>query len=181
MMNKARLAAFLVLFASAAGATTRAERTIQGWPAQNKQAAQTLIEKYGQPDSIVGDRLEWYRRGDFKRVAVDGRAAPDAMVENTVNYQAPQDSGLVSLDAVVTPDTGKRELTSCGRSEGANTLALNLADGVMNGRMTADQARAQSQRVLKLEKSGKSSPAAERLQFRPGWEPIWNDQNSGPY
>ena len=179
--NTARLAAFLVLFAAGAWAPTPAQRTIEGWPQANKQAAEAMIEKYGQPDSTIGDRLEWYHRGQFKRIAVDGRAAPNVAVENTVAYQAPNGSGLLDLEAVVTPNNDMAELTSCGRNESANVLALNLADGVMHGRMSADQAREQNAKTLKLEKSGKSSPAAQKVQFQTRVDPLFDWVHTAPY
>lgn len=180
MKTKTSLAAFLVLFAVGAWASTPAQRKIEGWPEPNKQAAQAMIDKYGQPDSTIGDRLEWYHRGQFKRIAVDGHAAPNLMVENTVNYQAPRGSGLVNLDAIVTPNADAAELTSCGKSETANTTALNLADGVMHGRMSADKARSEWTQMNKLEKSGKTSPASQRVQFRSDVDPLQHYMETAP-
>src|SRR6185312_865438 len=160
--TKTSLAAFLVLLAVGAWAATPAQRAIEGWPTQNKQAAQAMIDKYGQPDSTIGDRLEWNHRGAFKQVAVDGRAAPNAMVENTVSYPvSPSGVGLLSLNnAVVKPDADSAQLTACSRSERDNVLALNVADGVMHGRLTADQARNEQERTIQLQGPGKSTPAS---------------------
>jgi len=183
MNTKTSLAALLVLFAAGAWASTPAQKAIEGWPQPNKQAAQAMIDKYGAPDSTIGDRLEWDHRGPYKRVVVDGRADPGTMVENTVNYPVKaHDFGLLSLnDAVVRPDAETAELTACSRSEGSNVLALNTADSVMRGRMSADQAREQQAQTLRLEKSGKTSASAEGLQFRPGVDPLWDWVHTAPY
>jgi len=178
---EAGLAAFLVLFAVGARAATKAQRTVEGWPEANKQAALAMIDKYGQPDSTIGDRLEWDNRGQYKRIVVDGHAPSNLMVENTVAYAAPRHAGLVNLDAIVKPDVDKGELTSCGRSETANKAALNLSDDVMHGRKSADQARQEWTQTSKLEKSGKTSAISERLQFQPGIDPLYNYVNTAPY
>src|SRR3569832_509542 len=185
MKTKASLAASFVLLAAGAWASTPAQRAVEGWPQPNKQAAQAMIDKYGQPDSTIGDRLERDHRGPFKRVAVDGRAGADAIVENTVDYPVASASGgmgLLCLDgAVVRPDIDAAELSACSASESSNILALNTADGVMRGRTSADDARTQQARTLRLRSAGKSSPDAERLQFRPGVDPLWDWVHTAPY
>jgi hypothetical protein len=175
-ITKASLAVFLALFAvGARAASQRAQRAVQGWPEPNKQAAMAMIDKYGQPDTTSPDRLEWTNRGPFKRIAVDGLPGASGIVENTVAYPVPSGAGLLSLkEGYVYPNPEAAELTSYGGSEQENVLALNTADDVLCGRLDAGQAHARQERTIRLQRSGKSSTAAERLQFRPGVDPLWD-------
>jgi hypothetical protein len=49
----------------------RAAQTVTAsWPMKPRDAASTLMAKYGQPD-VVGDRvLIWYDKGPFKKIAL---------------------------------------------------------------------------------------------------------------
>lgn len=176
-MMSVGLAAFLGLFAAGArAAQTGAERAIAGWNDSNKHAAQVMIEKYGQPDAYSADWLQWSNRGSFKRIVVDGRPDAPGIVAHTVSYEVPSKAiGLLSLkDSYVVPNRDAGELTAFSAGEERNVLALNAADKVMRGRLDVDQAREFQERTSNLLSSGKSSPASEKLQFRPGVDPLFN-------
>jgi hypothetical protein len=176
-MMSAGLAAALGLFAAGArAAQTAAERAVSGWPEAGRQAAQALMEKYGEPDWSSSARIEWLHRGSFKRIAVN--AAPGALgiIENTIGYEVPAGGiGLLSLqDCAVVPDKGAAELTAFSGREDLNLLGLNVADEVMHGKLDVAQARELQARTLGPRDSGKSSPYQEKLLFKAGTDPLYD-------
>src|SRR5579885_184108 len=115
VLGVAALAVVAAVSAAAAAGTaaTGADKTILGWPDANRQVAEVMIEKYGQPDAYSSDSLEWRGRGEFKRIVVRGMPGAAGPLEQTVGYDVPTDAiGLLSLQGcAVVIDRSASELT----------------------------------------------------------------------
>ena len=151
-MNSMRIGLALALGLFAAGANaaqTEAERATLGWPEASRKTAAAMVEKYGQPDAYTPTRVEWRDRGAFKRIAVNGTPNAPGVLENTVAYAVPADGiGLLSLrDCYVVPDKGAAELTAYGASEDRNVRGLDLAEKVLRGELSVEQARKKTRRT----------------------------------
>lgn len=167
------LAAALVSAAGFAAAQT-AETAIKNWPRALKTEARVLIERYGEPASCDESRLTWTDNGPWSRTVLHRDGITPTLLgrkkdhlEQTVRREVPADKvvELAEFDTRITVDRAAGEMTSWADSERMNFLALNLADDIIKGQRSADDARAFSMRVRMLDRSGKSSPYLEGLLF----------------
>lgn len=154
-------------------AAGRTDAIVDDWTNSSALAARHLIEEYGAPNEAQSDRLTWIGNGPWKRTVVWDQALPyvpvpsaDIVVmEQTVDYPltADQAAALKAFSPALTADVRRGELSSRSDREEINRLNLNLADDIVNGRQTVDEAKASYQRTLELEASGKSSPYLKGL------------------
>jgi hypothetical protein len=143
-----------------------ADKAIQGWPAIAKNAARAMIEKYGKPDGVGKDSLVWYSNGPWKRTLVHQRAWPHYafaqdkdFLENVIGYDVPKDKleALTRFDKRLDVDQASAELSSRAESESMNFLALNLADEIIRGKRTLEEARDFQKQIMRLASAGKTS------------------------
>lgn len=162
--------------------TAQALAATRHWPATPRLAARLMIEKYGPPQRILAGRLEWEARWPWKRISIDAAGASRPL-EQVVDYYVP-DAKLAALSRyphglAVSPDQG--ELAARSDREEFNRLTLNLADDIVTGRRTPEQASRFYSNAVELSAAGKSSAYLERLLFevppedrlrRPGKSPL---------
>jgi hypothetical protein len=143
--------------------------------------AAKLTQEYGPADSVVSDRLIWTDKGPWKRITL-WRVGPASemgsqVLEQTVSYPVlPERARLLgefSPDVKVSDDGAA--LSARGPSEELNSLTLNLAQQVVAGRLSPEQARALYKKTVRLQASGKNSPMLQGIQFSPR-----PPQNPGP-
>jgi len=145
---------------------------IIGWPEVPRLAADEMLQRYGVPDEIAGNRLQWNGRGDWLYTTVyrdEDLARRSGVVEQAVRYRVPVGNwqDLSALAIGVSYDSVQAALVASSESEEANTLALNVAVDVIKGRRGVDEARKFYRRTLDLSLSGKSSRYTRRLLFKP--------------
>ena len=155
-----------------------AEATVSHWSNISGLAARRLMEKYGVPDEVHADHLVWINNSPWRRTVVSneqpgfvesGAAGPD-VVEQSVVYPMTSkqavDVAVFDERAVFSPRSG--ELSSRADKEEHNFLRLNLADDVIHGRLSPEQARASYASLVSFEQAGKTSPYLLGLRFAPG-------------
>ena len=83
----------------------------------------------------------------------------DDILEQTIPYNVPDDkiAALKSFDGRLKIEKGRRELSSRSENENDNYLALNLADEIVGGKRTPDDARGDYRKLIRLSESGKNS------------------------
>lgn len=150
--------------------------SIAEWPEQSREAAQLVIDKYGEPDEATATRLTWHEPGPWKRV-VASRAfhkhnfpAPhNDSVEGVIDYKVPTDtvSALTAFDGSVTVERTRGELSARCHDEEANFLALNLAHDIVTGAKTADEARQYYAKEFADYRRKQATPYMEGLKFSP--------------
>lgn len=149
---------------------------LQQWPEASRTIASSMMEKYGQPDEFTQGQLIWHDRAPFKRIVVYRFPTYHYdMLAETVDYffgsqfqQGGANPSMLQLhETTVTPDVGKFELTSLSNSEDNNILALNLANDVYAGRISANQARQGYSDATMRTLSGKTVAATQGLDFTP--------------
>jgi hypothetical protein len=147
----------------------------QGWPEFSRTISAVIIDKYGQPDTYAYDSLTWYDKGPWKRIIVhrDGYqrqslARPDAVLEQVVRHRVPPGKlkDLHLFDPLLVADLTWNELSVRSESEQVNFLTLNLADEIIAGVKSGDEARRTYAQMSELAKSGKSSPYMKGLRFQ---------------
>lgn len=160
---------------AAAGRKFLADAAVGGWWSASARAGRLMLEKYDAPDEVRSGYLVWNGNGHWRRTVVRdvtppyGLAVELGVLEQTILYPLTpaQVVELEAYDRKLDYDPGARELTARSDREEINFLRLNLADDVVNKRMTPGQASRLHARILELENSGKSSPYLQGLRFAP--------------
>lgn len=150
---------------------------LAAWPAKQRETAQMLIGKYGEP-LVAGDRmLVWYDTGPFVKTSLARDEVPHNFpmphtdyLAQTVKHTVPADklAALYEYDGSVWFHRTRGELTAQCDVEAMNFLALNLAHDVITGKRTAADARAFYAKTATAFKAGDtSSEYVTGLIFKP--------------
>jgi hypothetical protein len=135
--------------AQAAG-PEQAEEIIKHWPETATKAAKAMMEKYGAPAEATPSLLIWYDNGPWKRTVVykeeidhDFPMPHKDVLEQFVNYEVPPDhfDDLAHYDGSVIVERTKGEISARCDKEEANFLALNLANDIVQGSKSVEEAR----------------------------------------
>jgi hypothetical protein len=155
--------------------TSLVERITGDWPDEPRESAQRLVDTYGEPDETTESFLIWHRKAKpWKRTVLSKQQAkhdfPSAhydFVEQTIDYRVPVEKigELGAYDGSVIVDRTRGELSArCGGTS-KNFLALNLAHEIVEGRMTADEARQRYAEVARRFDEGDTDRLTEEFTF----------------
>jgi hypothetical protein len=152
----------------------KSTQIMQNWPDQAREAAQLVIDKYGEPDESCESMLVWHNPGPWKRMIAYGDfdnhnfPAPhiDA-VESFLNLNVPTDKvcKLFEFDGSVVVNRTRGEISARCHDEEANFLALNLASDIIEGKKSAQEARDYYAKEFLDYRRGKPTPYMEGLKF----------------
>ena len=130
--------------------TTGTMPDISSWPEASQMAAKMMMDKYGKPNESTEHMLVWYNNGPWKRTIIYNEETKHIfpvdhvdVMEQVIDYQVPANkfSDLAAYDGSVTVRRTDGELSAKCDKEGANFLALNLANDVITGEKSVAQAR----------------------------------------
>ncbi|MCR4294158.1 MAG: hypothetical protein NUW21_01385 [Elusimicrobia bacterium] len=146
----------------------RIEAHLNTWYDSPRREAERLIELYGPPDDVAPALATWREREPFKRIAVHGDS-PDTYLEHVIGYRAPPEAleALSRFGHGVRFNPENEELSARSNLDSLNYLALNLADEVVKGERTPEDADAFYVRTARFATFGKSAAYMERLRFEP--------------
>ncbi len=152
------------------------EATIAQWSDVSALAARRVIEEYGTPDEVHYDRLVWNNDAPWRRTVVRNVLPPYSagdelgVIEQTIDYSLTpeQAASVAAFDRRLAYNPRSQELSVRSDREENNFLRLNLANEVVEGKLSPDQARDSYARILALEEAGKSSRYLLGLRFAPG-------------
>jgi hypothetical protein len=149
---------------------------IAGWPEESREAAQLVIDKYGEPDEATETQLTWHKPGPWKRI-VASRAfyehnfpAPhNDSVESVIDYRVPPEKfdELAEFDGSVIAERTAGEVSARCHDEQANFLALNLMHDIVTGTKSVQQARDYYAQEFADFRRKKPTPYMEKLRFTP--------------
>lgn len=182
MTRTAAACAVLLLLAACSASSPRVsewrrardETSNRGFSDWSNITNSMMVEKYGPPDRVETLRLVWEDRGPWKRIVVwdelgflDNNHA-GRNIESFIVYPVPADKkeALLAFSSGLHVSADGAELSARSTGEDRNILMLNLADGIVKGRMTVEEARADYLRTLQLAAAGKEQPSMRRLRFR---------------
>lgn len=150
---------------------------IQSWPDESKEAAQLVIDQYGEADEVTESHLVWHNPGQWKRI-VATRVFFDHhfptphidSVESVIDYRVPPDkfSALAEFDGSVIAERTAGEVSARCHDEQANFLALNLMHDIVTGAKSVQEARDYYAKEFADYRRKKPTPYMERLRFTPG-------------
>lgn len=153
----------------------RADRAISRWPSGSQRVAELIINKYGLPDKASSSMLVWNDNGPWQKTVVYRTGAQHGFPQNhedvirqSITYEVPREKAaeLAKMDIGVTVDGDYKGLSSLSDSEETNFLAINLADEVIRGQRTAEDARDFYAKTIALSGEGKSSAYTQWFLFQ---------------
>jgi hypothetical protein len=157
--------------------TERALQIIESWPEESREAAQLVVDKYGEPTEATPSQLVWREVGPWKRMVATKEfyehnfPAPhiDA-VESFIDYRVPTEMfrPLAEYDGSVVVERTAGEVSARCHDEEANNLALNLMHDIVQGKKSVDEARDYYAKEFLDFRRGKATPYMEKLHFTPG-------------
>ncbi len=148
---------------------------VRSWPEASQIAAKMMMEKYGKPNETTSHMLVWYNNGPWKKTTIYNKETKHIfpvdhtdVMEQVIDYKVPADKfdELAQYDGSVTAYRTDGEMSAKCDKEGANFLALNLANDVITGKKTVEEARSFYAKTIKeFALENKMSPYMESFQF----------------
>ena len=157
-------------------ATASTDASMAGWSAASREAMAEMTAKYGRPNEMTPTMAVWHNNGPWKRTIIYRDEVPHSfpmphpdVMEQFVDYRVPTDKfdDIAMYDGSVMTERTKGEMSARCDKEGANFLALNLADEIARGRRTVEDARRMYAEQIMAMKAGRPAPYTERLLFTP--------------
>lgn len=154
-----------------------AAQRIRNWPKESREAAQLVIDQYGEPAEMTDSQLVWHRPGPWKRIvaskvffAHDFPVPHTDSVESVINYRVPPEkfSDLAKFDGSVIVERTAGEVSARCHDEQANFLALNLMHDIVIGVKSVQEARDYYTKEFADYRRKKPTPYMEGLHFAPG-------------
>lgn len=149
---------------------------INGWPEESREAAQLVIDEYGEPHEATESLLTWHGVGPWKRVLASRTFHPHEFpaphidsVESFVDYRVPPErtTDLARFDGSVIVDRTAGEVSARCHDEQANLLALNLMHDIVTGAKSVEEARDHYAQAFLDYRRKRPTPYMERLRFAP--------------
>jgi hypothetical protein len=126
------------------------QKALAGWPDTTRRLGAQLVTKYGQPAETTARQVTWINNGQWARTTLykegvqHNFAAPHRnILEQAVLYKVPADklADLAGFNRSLVPNLARGELASFSDSEELNFLAINVADDILKGERTTEEAR----------------------------------------
>ncbi len=162
--------------ASSAEAQEWVRQHLASWPASVQKLAEQLVAEYGLPGESSNSQITWRDNVPFKRTVLH-REGPrhnfplphQDILEQTVSYRVPPDklADLANYDGSLVVDRTRGELTVHCDSEEQNRLTLNIADDIVKGERTLDQALAYHAQVVRGLQIHEPETYPRQLRFKP--------------
>ena len=155
-------------------ASTSVEALTRDWPAKSREAATAMTQKYGPPAEQTATMLVWHNTGPWKRTIVYREEIPHSfpkphtdLLEQFIDYRVPVElyDELAAYDGSVIVERTKGEISARCDKEEMNFLALNLANDLVAGRRTVQQAREEYARQAMAFMNKQPAPYTEGLKF----------------
>jgi hypothetical protein len=150
---------------------------IKDWPDESREAAQLVIDKYGEPHEAIASQLTWHEVGPWKRMVAtraffqhDFPAPHIDAVESFLDYRVPVEkfSALAEFDGSVIVERTAGEVSARCHDEEANQLALNLMHDIVTGAKNSEQAREYYAKEFLDYRRKQPTPYMDKLRFTPG-------------
>jgi hypothetical protein len=160
-------------------------QTLESWPMTAKHAAAEMLNKYGPPQEATSTRLVWFNNGPWKRTTITREETDHHfpmphkdVMEQVIEYQIPPEKAaeLARFDGSVHVYRTQGEIAARCDMEGANFLALNLANDIVTGKRSVEDARQFYPKALMAHMQKQSSPYTEKLQFAARGDKGFRDQ-----
>lgn len=158
----------------ASSGTISLDQLTRDWNPAARQAAQTMFQKYGAPQEFTNQRLIWRNNGGWKETKVVNEDVQhhfphhhSDVLEQRIAMNVPPEkiAELAQFSGSVIVDRTKGEIIVRCDTEENNTIALNLANDIIRGRLNAEQARSRYAELSQAVKNGQRPTYATGFQF----------------
>lgn len=163
------------------------QKAISDWPPRPRLGAEQMIAEYGVPQEVTGDALTWHDKGPYKRITVtkeedhhDFPLPHTDYMQHTVSYKVPPGKAdeLAKFDGSLTYDKTRGLMSARCDLEGHNILTLNLANDIITGKKSVEEAREDFSKVVAQDNAGKMPEYTAKLQFEPVDKPKDSDKTT---
>lgn len=160
--------------AATAASREDVDRIVAAWPQTPQKVARETIAKHGSPSEATASMLVWHGSGPWKRSILYREEVPHEfpmkhtdVLEQFIDYRVPPDKfdELAEYDGSVIVERTKGEISARCDKEEMNFLALNLANDIVTGKRSVEQARDFYAKTAKAFKEGRKDPYTQGLQF----------------
>ena len=154
--------------------TANGSDIIRGWPKESREAAQLVLDKYGEPNEATDSQLVWRKCGEWKRIVAskafyqhDFPAPHQDSVESFIDYRVPPEkfADIAAFDGSVICERTAGEVSARCHDEEANRLALNLMHDIVIGEKTVREARDYYAKEFLDYRRKKPTPYMQKLRF----------------
>ncbi|MCE9537639.1 MAG: hypothetical protein K8R85_00250, partial [Bacteroidetes bacterium] len=123
---------------------------MSGWSDASKMAVMMMKKSYGEPVAKTADMMMWNSTGQWKKTVVyakefkhDFPMPHTDVMQQWIDYKVPQEkfSDLAKYDGSVVCNRTNGEISARCDKEGANFLAINLANDIITGKKDVKNAR----------------------------------------
>jgi hypothetical protein len=160
--------------ASASPKTEINDDDMTGWSEASKMAVHAMTKKYGQPDQKTPEKWIWKNTGQWEKTVVYAKEfrhefpMPHTdVMEQSINYKVPIDKfdELAEYDGSVVCNRTNGKMSARCDKEGANFLAINLANDIATGKKDVKSARDFYARSIKEFINGGKPEYMQKLVF----------------
>jgi hypothetical protein len=164
------------LVAPSTEALAWSQKHLAGWADATRKLGAQLMTKYGAPAEITARQVTWINSGPWVRTTLykDGPAHNFAsphrnVLEQAVLYKVPPDKlqPLAQFNRSLVVDLARGELVSSSDSEEINFLTVNIADDVIKGQRTAEEARIYFAQLVRAKMIKEPEQELQKLAFTP--------------
>ncbi len=150
--------------------------SIQNWPEDSREAAQLVVDQYGEPDEITDSVVIWHKPGPWKRIVAFKKVHEHNFptthldsVESVIDYRFPINkiNDVAAFDGSVVVNRTTGEVSARCHDEQANCLALNLMHDIATGAKSIKEARDYYAKEFLDYRRKKPTPYMEKLHFTP--------------
>ena len=147
---------------------------LNSWPEASRMAVKEINDKYGKPDGVTKDELIWLKRGVWKKICINKKETKHSfpiehtdMMQTTISYKVPTEimDELGKFDGSVTFDRTQGTMSARCDKEGNNFLALNLANDIITGKKSVEEARKAYGDIVKEKMNGGNPIYMQKLTF----------------
>ena len=147
---------------------------LSSWPEASRMAAMEIMKKYGAPDAVGPEMLGWKDKGPWKMILIDKQETKHSfpiehtdMMKTTIRYEVPvgKFDDLAKFDGSVIVDRTQGLLSARCDKEANNFLALNLANDILIGKKSVEEARKAYGDIVKEKMNGGNPQYMEGLTF----------------
>ena len=149
---------------------------LASWPTASRRVAEQLVSKYGPPHEVTAQALTWRGNGPWKRTVLHRTGVKhnfplphEDILEQTINYRVPDEKvgKLIAYNGSLVVDHTRGELTAHCDSEAQNNIALNLADDIVSGQRTVDEALGYHAQMVRALQTHVEERYPLKLKFKP--------------
>ena len=147
---------------------------MSGWSDASKMVVMMIKKQYGEPVEKTADMMMWKNTGQWKKTVVyakefkhDFPMPHTDVMQQWIDYKVPQKkfSELAKYDGSVVCNRTNGEISARCDKEGANFLAINLANDIITGKKDANTARDFYAKIIKEFINGGKPAYMQKLQF----------------